>query len=172
MWSPYEGLNNLISLLNHNSSDVRQGALLGVGLTCNGIYNPQEDLPLNVMQSTLSTPFTESSSANVLHTYAAALLGLALAYANTAREDLIPFLVRGITEGSIELAGVAAVASGLIFCGVRSEALIKPLVERMSHINESTETQFGYLMMGFGFSMMFSVSVLITDMILGSAEAS
>ena len=158
MWSPYEGLNSLISLLNHSSSEVRQGALLGVGLSCNGVYNPMEDLPINVMYSVLTSPITEASSAAVSNTYAAALLSLALAYANTAREDLIPYLVKGITEGGVAVAGVAAIASGLIFCGHKPEVLIRPLLDRLAHVNESTETDFGYLLMSFGFSMLFAVS--------------
>ena len=163
MNSPYEGLNSLITLLHHTSQEVRQGALLGVGLTCNNVYDPTEDLPVNVMYDTLSMPLTASSSETVSNTFAAALLGLALAYANTAREDLLPFIVKGITKGNQSVAGAAAIAGGLIFCGRRPEALVKPLLERLSHVNETTETQFATMLMSFGFSMLFFVGRFISS---------
>ena len=94
MWSPYEGLNNLISLLNHSTNEVRIGAMLGVGLTCNGIMNVNEDLPLNVLDVVLSFDIKESSPDTMNDSYSAALLSLALSYANTAREDLIPYLLK------------------------------------------------------------------------------
>ena len=157
MWSPYEGLNNLISLLNHSTNEVRIGAMLGVGLTCNGIMNVNEDLPLNVLDVVLSFDIKESSPDTMNDSYSAALLSLALSYANTAREDLIPYLLKAIQHGNSTVAGVAAIASGLIFCGRRPEALVIPLLERLAKITEEVETQLGYLLMGFGLSMLYFV---------------
>lgn len=166
MWSPYEGLNNLISLLNHSSIEVRQGALLGVGLACNGIYNPNEDLPLNAMFSTLSSPLT-GSFASGCTTYAAALLSLALSYANTAKEEVIPYLLKGLKEGNLETAAAASIASGLIFCGRRPEVLITPILEHLSHVNDTTESQLNYLLIGFGLSMLYMVGSFIGVSFIG-----
>ena len=62
MWSPYEGLNMVVSLLSHPSPDVRIGASLAVGLINSGIFNPAEDVTLNVLYSQLSTSIQSSSS--------------------------------------------------------------------------------------------------------------
>ena len=93
MWSPYEGLNMVMALLSHKSSDMRIGATLAVGLMNNGIVNPSEDLALNTLYAQLSTPLQPSASMYAAAQYSASLLALALAYANTAREDLFPFLL-------------------------------------------------------------------------------
>ena len=103
MWSPYLGLNSLISLLNHTSSQVRTGARLAVGLTTAGIYNPLEDLTLNLLHQDLSLPITEKATKTVTSQFAASLLALALAYPNSAREDLLPILLNAIQQGPLEV---------------------------------------------------------------------
>ena len=102
MWSPYEGLNSIISLLSHTSPDVRIGASLAVGLINNGIYNPGEDITLNVLYSQLSSP-GPSVSRSASSVYSASLLSLALTYANSARSDLLPFIIEGIRNGSMDV---------------------------------------------------------------------
>lgn len=103
MWSPYEGLNAVISLLSHSSIDVRIGASLAVGLINNGIFNPAEDVTLNVLYSQLSTPLQSSYSRVNASVYSASLLSLALTYANSARTDLLPFLLGALQNGSQEV---------------------------------------------------------------------
>ena len=78
----------VMALLSHKSSDMRIGATLAVGLMNNGIVNPSEDLALNTLYAQLSTPLQPSASMYAAAQYSASLLALALAYANTAREDL------------------------------------------------------------------------------------
>ena len=104
MWSPYLGLNSLISLLNHSSSQVRTGARLAVGLATAGIYNPLEDLTLNLLHQDLSLPITEKATKTVTSQFAASLLALALAYPNSAREDLLPMLLNAIQQGPLEVS--------------------------------------------------------------------
>ncbi len=103
MWSPYEGLNMVVSLLSHPSPDVRIGASLAVGLINSGIFNPAEDVTLNVLYSQLSTSIQSSSSRSSSAAYSASLLSLALTYANSARLDLLPFLLGAIQNGSLEV---------------------------------------------------------------------
>ena len=88
----------VVSLLSHPSPDVRIGASLAVGLINSGIFNPAEDL-----YSQLSTSIQSSSSRSSSAAYSASLLSLALTYANSARLDLLPFLLGAIQNGSLEV---------------------------------------------------------------------
>lgn len=103
MWSPYLGLNSLLGLLSHSSADVRIGARFAVGLVTCGLHNPSEDLALNTLYQDLSLPLQEKATKNVASQFAASLLALALAYANSARDELIPFLLKGIQNGPMEV---------------------------------------------------------------------
>ena len=163
MWSPYEGLNMVMALLSHKSSDMRIGATLAVGLMNNGIVNPSEDLALNTLYAQLSTPLQPSASMYAAAQYSASLLALALAYANTAREDLFPFLLGadvGVgTRSQTKTAAAAAVASGLIFCGRQRKELVEAICLRVKEEKPETEGTVSSLMLGLGLSMLFTVGV-------------
>ena len=169
MWSPYEGLNTVMALLSHKSGDMRIGATLAVGLMNNGIVNPSEDLALNTLYSQLSTPLQPSASASATAQYSASLLALALAYANTARDDLLPFLLGALktaphevgvdTSSQTKTAAAAAVASGLIFCGRQTKELVEAICLRVKEEKPETEGTVSSLMLGLGLSMLFTVRV-------------
>lgn len=169
MWSSYEGLNMVMALLSHKSSDMRIGATLAVGLMNNGIVNPSEDLALNTLYAQLSTPLQPSASMYAAAQYSASLLALALAYANTAREDLFPFLLGALktaprdvgvgTRSQTKTAAAAAVASGLIFCGRQRKELVEAICLRVKEEKPETEGTVSSLMLGLGLSMLFTVGV-------------
>mgnify|MGYP002572402442 FL=1 len=157
LWEPYEGLNSLVSLLSHSSPDVRTGAILGVGLVNCGVYNKDEDLALNTLYDTLSMPVQPSMNAAASHSYCAALLALALAYARTGREDLTPFILKGLREGNNEVCATAALAGGLIFCGQRQREMVEEVKKKLAAVNADTEDQLTSLVLGFAFALQFAV---------------
>ena len=157
LWEPYEGLNSLVSLLSHSSPDVRTGAVLGVGLVNCGVYNKDEDLALNTLFDTLSMPVQPSMNAAASHSYCAALLALALAYARTGREDLTPFILKGLREGNNEVCATAALAGGLIFCGQRQREMVEEVKKKLAAVNADTEDQLTSLVLGFAFALQFAV---------------
>ena len=150
-----------MSLLSHTSAEVRAGASLGVGLVTSGVYNPAEDLALNTLYDALAAPFSPSASANAAHCSAAALLALALAYARTGREDVLAFVVKGLTDGTGEVAAAAAVAGGMVFCGQRQPAVIRAAKARLAGVKEETEEQLTNLVLGFGFALQFTVGAVV-----------
>ena len=131
--SPLQGMNVLIDLLQHESFEVREGATLGVGLVCCMGTDPRDDLPLNVLMTSLSAPLSKADS-QTNQLFSASILALALAYPGTQKQEILPFLIKGIIEGSFETMGVSSLAGGLIFAGSRN--------------------------LGFGLSLLYTVSLV------------
>ena len=116
--------------------------MLGVGLVTSGVYNPAEDLALNTLYEPLAMPVSPASRAFA---------------ARTGREDLLPFVLRGLTDGTGEVAAAAAIAGGMIFCGQRQPAVVRAAKARLASVKEDTEDQLANLVLGFGFALQFTV---------------
>lgn len=151
--SPFQGLNMLIDLLQHSKTEVRQGAALGVGLLAAPGLDPRDDLPLNVLLPALEG--AEEKGVTM-----AAELALALSYAGMgeARPDLLPIFEKGIREGGLEVMGVSALAAGLVFLGSGNVELLEAMKKRVSEVKEADENQLPNLLLGFGLSLLFTVS--------------
>ena len=133
--------------------------MLGVGLVNSGVYNPEEDLALNTLYEPLAAPFSPAANAASAHCSAAALLALALAYARTGREDLLPFVLKGLADGTGEVAAAAAIAGGMIFCGQRQREVVRAVLARLAGVKEDTEDQLANLVLGFGLALQFTVGL-------------
>ena len=66
-------------------------------------------------------------------------------------------MLRGLTDGTGEVAAAAAIAGGMIFCGQRQPAVVRAAKARLASVKEDTEDQLANLVLGFGFALQFTV---------------
>lgn len=152
--SPFQGLNALIDLLQHAKPEVRQGAALGVGLIAAPGCDPRDDLPRNVL-----LPALEAGERGEAEVFMAAELGLALSYAGAgaARSDLLPTFLKGVAHADAQVAGVSALAAGLVFAGSGNGELLAAVQRRIEAVAEAEESQLPSLLLGFGLALLFTV---------------
>jgi 26S proteasome regulatory subunit N1 len=123
LWNVEEGLNQIDKFLHSGEDYIRAGALLAIGIVSTGVRLPDVDPALALLSEHL-----ESTSAPIKY---AAAFGLGLAYAGTAREDLLevlsPVVANTDTAGITEVS-LAALSLGLVRGGPQKGLILIPHV--------------------------------------------
>jgi len=112
LWNVEEGLHQIDKFLHSNEEYIRAGALLAIGIVSSGTR-----LELDPALALLSEQIQNSSKAVKY----AACLGLGLAYAGTAREDLVDELTPIIND---DQAGITEVALASLALGMVSHSSV------------------------------------------------
>lgn len=127
LWDQSQGLNDIESYMELEDGFFMMGAMIAVGL-CNTGVQTEADPAKAILLSDLATkgPFTKKGS----------IIGLGLAYAGSARQDLIEDLIPIVVDldQPLDLCAYCALTMGLIFVGKCDDnvgnALIQTLSER------------------------------------------
>lgn len=125
LWDVDMGLNQIDKYIYAEDENIRAGALLAVGIVNSGVRN-LADPALAV----LSDHVDESKA---LNNRVAAIQGLGLAYAGSAREELSELLLPIVSNPDItmELASFAALALGQIFVGTCESEITSTILQTM-----------------------------------------
>jgi len=111
IWDIDEGLEAIDKYLERPEDNIQAGSYLALGILCSGIKN-DADAAYAILGDKLETATKESHKIGIL-------MGLSLAYAGSARADLLevisPIIVD--SDNSIELQAIASLSIGMIFCG-------------------------------------------------------
>mmetsp|Transcript_18748 Transcript_18748/g.28791 ORF Transcript_18748/g.28791 Transcript_18748/m.28791 type:complete len:134 (-) Transcript_18748:1123-1524(-) len=111
LWDIDEGLEAIDKYLESDKDYIQAGAFLAIGLLNSGIKS-EADAAAAILVDRLETAQKETHKIGIL-------MGLSMAYAGSARADLLevisPIIVD--SENSIELQAIASLSIGLIFCG-------------------------------------------------------
>ncbi|KAM3573375.1 hypothetical protein VYU27_004675 [Nannochloropsis oceanica] len=124
LWNVEEGLNQIDKFMHSQEEHIRAGALLAIGIVSSGV-RIEHDAALALLSEHL-----ESASKPVRY---AAAFGLGLAYAGSARDDLVELLAPLVADpdaGITEVA-LAALSLGMIFVGTCDSEVASLLVQRL-----------------------------------------
>lgn len=137
LWNVEEGLTQIDKFLYSSEDYVKAGAALAVGILSSGVRN-DADPALALL--------TEHVEGDVHIMKCAACTGLGIAYAGTAREDVMEILVPVVESSGggaskmmeVSLAGLAL---GMIFAGKCDDTVAGTIVQRLM---EATDDELGH----------------------------
>lgn len=110
LWNVEEGANRLDKYVSAGDDSIKAGGLLGVGVLCSRVIDE-----FGVAMGVLSDHVNEGSARDVR---LAAILGLGLAYASTAKREALELLLPYASNlENKEVCAFAALACGLIMVG-------------------------------------------------------
>ena len=131
LWNVEEGLTQIDKYLYSNEDFVKAGAALAVGILCSGVRNDADPALALLM---------EHLEGDVHIMKCAAATGLGIAYAGTAREDVMEALLPVVenTEGpnSIKEASLGGLALGMVFVGKCDDNVGGSIVQRLMEASE------------------------------------
>ncbi|KAF9585414.1 proteasome regulatory particle base subunit [Lunasporangiospora selenospora] len=165
LWDVDMGLNHIDKYLYTEEDNIKAGALLAVGIVNAGVRNVS-DPALAVLSDNL-----DDSKPNAIRI--AAIQGLGLAYAGSAREELSELLLPIVsnTDVSMELASFAALALGQIFVGTCdgdiTSSILTTMLERADGQLGETYSRF----MGLGLGLLYLGSRTQSEVTLETLKA-
>mmetsp|Transcript_503 Transcript_503/g.753 ORF Transcript_503/g.753 Transcript_503/m.753 type:complete len:924 (+) Transcript_503:86-2857(+) len=132
LWNVDEGLTQIDKFLYSSEDYVKAGAALAVGILCSGVRNDADPA------LALLTEHIEGDN-HVMR--CAACTGLGIAYAGSAREDVMELLIPVIesSDGGAEKmmeASLAGLALGLIFVGKCDDSVGGTIVQRLMEASD------------------------------------
>ncbi|KAJ3410476.1 proteasome regulatory particle base subunit [Chytridiales sp. JEL 0842] len=155
LWDVEVGLTEIDKYLYSTDDNIKAGALLAIGLVTSGVRH-ESDPALGLLSE-----YIESKT--LIHRVAA-IMGLGIAYAGSAREELVDLLLPLVSDTGLtmELSAMAALSLGLIFVGTChgdiTSTILQTMMEREDAQLKDTYAKF----LGVGLALLF----------LGKQEAS
>lgn len=111
LWDIDEGLESIDKYMERSEDMIQAGSYLALGILNSGIKN-DADAAFAILSDKLESATKQSHKIGIL-------MGLSLAYAGSARTDLLELISPIIvdSENTIELQAIASLSIGMIFCG-------------------------------------------------------
>ncbi|KAI7885318.1 26S proteasome regulatory complex, non-ATPase subcomplex, Rpn1 subunit [Lichtheimia hyalospora FSU 10163] len=159
LWDVEAGLSIIDKYLYSTDDNIKAGALLAIGILNSGVRE-EADPALALL--------TEPIEGDSLSSKQAAIFGLALAYAGSARQEVSELLLPIVSDTSLsmELSGLAALALGMIFVGTCdgdiSSTILQTMIEREENHLKDTWGRF----MALGLALLFLGRQDATDAII------
>lgn len=166
-WDYNNGLQQIDRYLSSGDRHVKAGAILGIGVVNSGVHD-EADPALALLDEYLDSDGESDSLYQ-----SSALLGLALAYAGSRRQDLLDRLVPLISDVnlSIEISSLAALALGHIFVGSANgeiaSTILQTLLERSKEQLSDKWTRF----LALGLGLLFMGKYELTEEVLETIKA-
>lgn len=148
LWDVELGLTQIDKYLYSNDEYIKAGALMAIGIVTSGVRN-ESDPALALLSEYLEN---ERSLNRV-----AAIFGLGIAYAGSAREDVTELLLPFISDTavSMELSSLAALSVGLINVGTCNGDVTSTILQTMMEREEAVlKDTFGRFM-GLGLGLLY-----------------
>ena len=148
LWDVEGGLPLIDKYLYAKDDAVVAGALLGVGVTCAGVRHENDPA------YALLYDFVGRPEANVR---SGAIMGLGLAYAGAAKEEVADLLAPIVADPDtpIAVAGQAALALGLVFAGRAHAACVEAVLQALMCRPASELNDAGARMMALALGLLF-----------------
>ena len=122
IWDIDEGLESIDKYMERSEENIQAGSYLALGILNSGIKN-DADAAYAILADKLENATTEKHKIGIL-------MGLSLAYAGSARADLLEVITPLIldSDNSLELQAIASLSIGLIFCGSCDEDATESII--------------------------------------------
>ncbi|KAF8156930.1 armadillo-type protein [Crassisporium funariophilum] len=148
LWDTEVGLSHIDKYTYSAEEHIKAGALFATGML-NTSIRTEGDFALSLLGD-----YTENRSVPLK---TSAFMGLALAYAGSHREDLLPHLLPHVADDTIsmEISSLAALALGFIFVGSKhgevSETILQTLMEKFERADKSLDEKWAkFMALGLG----------------------
>jgi 26S proteasome regulatory subunit N1 len=111
LWDIDTGLESIDKYMERDEENIQAGAYLALGILNSGIKN-DADAAYAILSDKLESATKQSHKIGIL-------MGLSMAYAGSARADLLEIISPIIvdSENSTELQAIASLSIGMIYCG-------------------------------------------------------
>ena len=133
LWNVDEGISKIDKYQYSREDFIRGGAFMGFGIVNSGIRN-EMDPAMAILTEAL-----DNANEKVL---VGTIAGFSMAYAGSAREDVLevlsPFVID--TSVSLESSALAALALGLVFVGTCNDDVVQAILQTLT---ERSETELG-----------------------------
>lgn len=169
IWDPETGTSVLDKFEQSEDGFIKAGYLLGVGISCANVVNPEYDMALNLLSGYLdSSDFNQRSCA---------ALGLAIAYAGTNQENVRELLKASFEnrDETMEGLGILAISLGLVCVGSCDDdltsSILETIIERSEEDLKSPYARF--LSLGLGLLYLFrkEQSEIVVETLKAAPEA-
>eukprot|EP00163_Fabomonas_tropica_P027668 TRINITY_DN539_c1_g1_i12.p1 TRINITY_DN539_c1_g1~~TRINITY_DN539_c1_g1_i12.p1 ORF type:complete len:904 (+),score=303.94 TRINITY_DN539_c1_g1_i12:234-2945(+) len=149
LWDVDEGLAQLDKYLYVDDVNIKTGAILAIGLVAASIRDDDVDPAFALLVDHLESAGSTEKIGVVI--------GFALAYAGSAREDILETLLPILSDGetSHELACFTALAIGVVFVGTCNAEAMQEIFTRMSSVSETDAKQTITRQMALGLGLLF-----------------
>ncbi|KAJ3200893.1 proteasome regulatory particle base subunit, partial [Dinochytrium kinnereticum] len=165
LWDVEVGLTQIDKFLYSTDDYIKAGGILAIGLVTSGIKNEESDPAIALISEYID------NKSSVLRT--AAIIGLGIAYAGSAREDVMELLLPLVSDLglSMELSSLAALSLGLIFVGTChgdiTSTILQTMMERDDAALKDTYAKF----MGVGLALLYLGKQEAADVTLETLKA-
>ncbi|OAJ39350.1 U6 snRNA-associated Sm-like protein LSm5, variant 1 [Batrachochytrium dendrobatidis JEL423] len=148
LWDVEIGLTHIDKYLYSQDDNIKAGALLAIGLLTSGVRN-ESDPALALLSEQVN-----ASSAIIRAT---SIVGLGIAYARGAREEVLELLLPLVSDTglSMELASLAALSLGLVFVGTCHGEITSTILQTMMEREEAHLKDPYAKLMGAGLALLF-----------------
>jgi len=164
LWNVEEGLTQIDKFVYSTEDFVKAGAALAVGIVSASVRN-ESDPALALLSEHLDLSGKASHNLKVAST-----VGLGIAYAGTAREDVRDFLLPCVanTEATASMTEVslAALSLGMIFVGTCDEEVGSAIIQRMMEARDSELDQSVSRFLSLGLGLLFLTKMEKADAML------
>lgn len=129
LWDVENGPNKIDRWINSSDSYLRMGGLAATGLLSSAVRS-EFDPALAILSDFLDSP-------NSLHSLVGAIFGIAMAYAGSARKDVISHLTPHFEHSDPRISSYAHMAVGLIYVGTANQEAIQILTGLLTVFTDS-----------------------------------
>ncbi|RUS34049.1 armadillo-type protein, partial [Jimgerdemannia flammicorona] len=148
LWDVEAGLTQLDKYLYLTENYIKAGGLLAIGITNSGVRN-ESDPALAVLQEYIDDKNVSIRTASIL--------GLGLAYAGSARQEISELLLPVVSDAglSMEISSLAALALGMVFVGSCDGDITSTILQTMMEREEVHLKDTWSRFMGLGLALLY-----------------
>jgi 26S proteasome regulatory subunit N1 len=149
LWDIDEGLSQIDKYMESGDDYIVAGSYIAIGLVNSGIKNPNDPVFAILLEK------LETASKQV-HKIGA-LIGLSMAYAGSARADLLEAISPIILDSSntVELQAIAALAIGIIYTGTCDEDAAQSILQALMEKDDKDLEHSFTKIFGLGLGLLF-----------------
>jgi len=147
MWNVEEGLTTIDKFLYSNEEYVKAGACLAIGVVSSSVRH-ESDPPIALL------PEHVESSCAMIRT--AAIVALGIAYAGSARGDVLDALTPVLSNSEvISDASLAALSLGQIYCGTCNSEIASLIAQKLMETSDASLGMPESKFLGLGLGLLF-----------------
>ncbi|KAG7829106.1 hypothetical protein KL920_002899 [Ogataea angusta] len=167
LWDANEGLQTLDKYLYSEQSEVRAGALLGMGISTTSVHD-EVDPTLLLLQDYISSDSNIDSKMII-----SAITGIGIAFAGSENDEVMNLLLPLVSEPSVsvEIQALSALALGHVFVGTCNGDITSTILQTLLEKETSDLTSKWIRFMSLGLGLLYMGKYDQVDDVLETIDA-